>query len=82
MAAANRARKEKSVERWEVSCTSLKSVGYEKDGKVLEIEFQNGDICQYTGVPEEEYIALLEAGSHKEYFAQHIKDGYASSKLK
>jgi len=47
----------------------------------LEIEFRNGHVYQYAGVPELEYMALIGAGSVGRYFNRHIKDVFEEERI-
>jgi hypothetical protein len=62
--------------RESVISSELRSVGYQKEALVLEVEFQSGGIYQYFGVPDSAYAALMSATSKGRYFNAHIKDIY------
>ena len=62
------------MERIEVRSSDIRSVGYDKKMKTLEVEFKNKSIYQYSEVPEEVYVELMEARSKGSYFAKAIKD--------
>ena len=62
------------MERIEVKSSNLRNVGYDKKTETLEIEFTSRAVYQYSGVPEEVYIELMEARSKGSYFAKAIKD--------
>lgn len=64
------------MERESVNSSNLKSVGYDAAQQVLEIEFHEGGVYRYSGVPEEVYRALLEADSKGSYFVASIKEAY------
>jgi hypothetical protein len=70
------------MKRQTVSSSNLKSVGYDAESQVLEIEFQNGHIYQYYGVPPSVYEGLMNASSHGKYFNAHIRDAYPYRKVK
>ncbi len=61
------------MKRISVSSSSLASVGYDSISKTLEVEFLNGSIYQYSGVPSSNYSGLIAASSHGSYLDQHIK---------
>ena len=54
----------------------MRSVGYESNGKVLEVEFQSGVVYQYSEVPESLYEELMRAGSKGRYFNDEIRDEF------
>lgn len=60
--------------RTNVVSTNIASVGYEDN--ILEVEFLNGHIYQYVGVPEYVYIRLATFPHPGSYFAQNVKPFY------
>ena len=70
------------MERQSVESSNLASVGYDAENEILEIEFNNGGVYQYFDVPENVYEALMNAGSHGQYFDRNIKKaGYQFQKM-
>ena len=61
------------MKRIPVISSNLKSVGYDPSQQILEIEFQSGDIYQYMNVPQNIYLALINAPSKGSFFAQYIR---------
>jgi hypothetical protein len=59
--------------RTPVVSSDIRSVGYDKNSLVLEIEFHSGGIYQYYSVPQSVYEGLMSAPSHGKYFHRHIK---------
>lgn len=59
--------------RTPVSSSNLTSVGYDPRSRVLEIEFHDGSVYQYSGVPESVYRGLMAADSHGRYLDVHVK---------
>jgi lysyl-tRNA synthetase, class II len=55
----------------------MRSVGYESKSRILEIEFQSGEVYQYLDVPNEVHEKLLRAKSKGQYFNGGIRDDYA-----
>ena len=64
------------MERQYVMSTNIQSIGYNVEDQILEIEFKNGGVYQYHGVPELEYENIMMAGSHGTYFNEHIRNTY------
>ena len=64
------------MDRIQVVSSNIRSVGYEADIGILEIEFTSGSIYQYFDVPEREYEELMNAASIGKYFNRKIKDNY------
>jgi hypothetical protein len=48
----------------------------------LDIQFANGSIYRYHGVPPREYQAFLDADSQGEHHAANIKSNYVTKKIK
>lgn len=65
------------MEREPVNGSSIiKSVGYDEDEKVLEIEFHNGAVYEYKNVPYYEWASLISSVSVGTYFHNNIKNNY------
>lgn len=62
------------MQRNYVSSSNLASVGWENG--VLEVEFHDGGVYQYSNVPEHVYKGLMNAHSKGGYFHDYIRDVY------
>ena len=69
------------MERENVSSSNVQSVGYDETSETLEVEFKNGSVYQYFGVPEQVYQQLKNAGSVGGYLASDIKGEYRFSRV-
>ncbi|MBP9819168.1 KTSC domain-containing protein [Candidatus Woesebacteria bacterium] len=69
------------MQRIPVNSSNIAAIGYDPDSSILEIEFNDGSIYQYFGVPELVHQELMDAGSHGKYFAQNIKNDYEYKKV-
>lgn len=71
------------MHRTNVSSSNIKSIGYDISISKLEVEFLNGSIYQYSGVPEHLYRNLMNASSHGGYLDAYIKKGgYSYTKVR
>lgn len=70
------------MERVRVSSSNLKSVGYDPFSAFLEIEFHNGGVYLYSGVPERVYDQFMAASSKGTYFNDYIKGVYNYRKVR
>lgn len=61
------------MDRMPVSSSNIASVGYEQTTQTLEIEFLNGSIYQYLGVPLSIYSGLMSTRSYGSYLDQYVK---------
>ncbi len=64
--------------RTSITSSIIKSAGHEGDS--LEVEFNNGQVYIYSGVPAKEYNALMAASSPGKYFIANIKQTYTYKK--
>lgn len=65
-----------SIQRVSVSSSNVESVGYEPSERVLEVEFKDGSVYRYFGVPEGKYHNLRTASSVGGYLHEEIKEVY------
>ncbi len=70
------------MDRKRINATNIRSAGYDARNRVLEIEFANGGICQYTGVSEEVYRRLMNAPSPGSYFHDNIEESFSARRLR
>lgn len=69
------------MKRIPVKSSNIKSIGYAKDLNILEIEFTNGNIYDYSGVKENEFNSLMEAKSKGKFFHSFIINSHSSIKI-
>jgi len=72
---------ERVMQRESVDSSNIKSVGYDSEASILEVEFKRGAIYQYAGVPSSVYEELMSAKSAGKYFAAHIAKTYNYHKM-
>ncbi len=68
------------MDRQSVSSANLSSVGYDESTETLEVQFQNGSVFQYHGVPAETHESLIQANSVGGFFSRHIRNTFEHSK--
>ncbi len=64
------------MDRFPVPSSSLRSIGYDVKGRVLEVEFPSGKIYRYFGVPGLLLLKLLTANSIGRYFNRYIREQF------
>lgn len=69
------------MERRAVPSTHLRSVGYDRLRKVMEVEFKNGRIYTFEDVPEDMHKGLTEASSAGSYFNSVIKPKFQGKEV-
>lgn len=62
------------MERQIVCSSNIQSIGYDADSSTLEVEFQSGDVYQYTRVPASVHAALMKAPSKEpRFYTRRVK---------
>lgn len=69
------------MQRVLVESTTLRSAGHDARSTVLELQFRNGALYQYFGVPPRIYGDLLRADSKGGYFNQSIRGKYPYQRI-
>jgi len=70
------------MERKRLNASSIRSAGYDARNRVLEIEFSNGGINQYSGVAEEIYRRLMNSPSPGSYFQDQIEESFTAKRVR
>jgi len=70
------------MERKRLNSSNLRSAGYDARNRVLEIEFSDGGISQYTGVSEEVYRRLMNAPTPGSYFRDEIEENFSAKRVR
>ena len=69
------------MKRSAVDSSMMASVGYSATQRLLEIEFQTGDVYQHLDVPLAVYRALLAAPSKGRFFHTYLDGAYRHQQL-
>ena len=69
------------MKRQSVSSRNVKSIGYEINTSVLEVEFKNGRVYQYFDVPVNVYNTFINASSIGKYLNSNIVGVYKYTEL-
>ncbi|NJL89441.1 MAG: KTSC domain-containing protein [Coleofasciculaceae cyanobacterium SM2_1_6] len=69
------------MQRQFVSSSNLASVGYDPAASVLEVEFLNGSVYQYWGVPAWIYEGLMAAASKGRYLCRRVRSVYSYQRV-
>lgn len=69
------------MQRISANSSNIKSIGYDPQSAILEVEFTSGDIYHYFNVPEHLYQQFLRASSHGQFLNDYIKYGYRYQKV-
>lgn len=69
------------MDRTNVTSSNIASIWYDEESLILEVEYLNGRIYQYSWVPKNDYNNLMGANSHGTYLNQYIKPFYPFTEL-
>lgn len=70
------------MERKKVSSSSIRSVGYDERNRLLEVEFSDGRVMQYSGVSAEVHRRLISAPSIVSYFRDNVEEAFTAKRVK
>ncbi|MHA2227478.1 MAG: KTSC domain-containing protein [Candidatus Hodarchaeales archaeon] len=70
------------MDRKNVRSSNIRSIGYDPDRKILEVEFKSRNIYHYYGVPLNRFNDLMTASSHGKYLNRYIKGIYQYKKIR
>lgn len=65
----------------EKKSSQVRSIGYEKEKQVLQIEFSSGGVYDYFGVPESVYEEFIHAESLGQFVGTRIRGAYEYKRL-
>ena len=69
------------MNRVSVESSNIASIGYDEASRTLEVEFLDGSVYRYSGVPLAKYNGLMDADSHGKYLNANIKGSYRYTKV-
>ena len=70
------------MERKRVSASNIRTAGYDARARVLEIEFRDGSIKQYSGVSDEVHRRLMSSPSPDSYFRDEIDESFSVKRVR
>jgi len=71
-----------AIERKPIRRGGIRTAGYDRSARVLEIEFDNGNVTQYSGVGEEIARRFLSSSSPGSYFKDNIDEEFSARRVK
>lgn len=70
------------IERKPIRRGGIKSAGYDRANRILEIEFDNGSIVQHSAVGEEIARRFLSSSAPASVYKDTIQDEYTARRIK
>ena len=70
------------MERKKLSSSRIRSAGYDAKAQILEIEFSDGKIIQYSGVSQEVHRQLMASPSPVSFYEDKIAESYREKRLR
>ena len=71
-----------AIERKPIRRGGIKSAGYDRNARTLEIEFDNGSVIQHTAVGEEIARRFLSASSPASVYKDTIQEEFTIRRVK
>jgi len=71
-----------AIERKPIRRGGIKSAGYDRNARILEIEFDNGSVIQHTAVGEEIARRFLASSSPASVYKDTIHEEYTLRRVK
>ena len=69
------------MERKRVNSSKIRSVGYDEQSQVLEVELSNGQVTQYMNVYPEVYRRFMAAPNPTSFFDDKIAEDYTGRRV-
>jgi hypothetical protein len=69
------------MERKRVKSDKVRSVGYDPNARVLEVELRDGTVLAYSGVSQEVHRQFMNAPSPTSYYEDKIADEFSSRRM-
>ena len=70
------------MERKRISASNIRSVGFDSRSRVLEIEFGDGSIVQYSGVSDEVHRRFVNSPSPGSYYRDNIEESFTAKRMR
>lgn len=70
------------IERKPIRRGGIRSAGYDRGNRVLEIEFDNGSVVQHAAVGEEIARRFLSSASPASLYRDTIEDEYTAKRIR
>lgn len=73
---------EAKIKMTNVVSSTVKAIGYSHNDETLRVEYLNGSVYDYPGVPNNIFVGLAVAQSIGSYINAHIKPNYGTVQIK
>jgi hypothetical protein len=67
------------MERMKVLSSIIRTVGYDEQTRLLEVEFNDKKVGRFINIPPETYDRMMKAQSVGKFFIQNIRDRYPAN---
>lgn len=69
------------MDRNVVNSSMIKSIGYDKENSIMEVEFARGQIYKYSDVPSSIYYDVMQSDSVGKEFNRLVKGSFQFEKV-
>jgi len=71
-----------TIERKPIRRGGIRSAGYDTSARVLEVEFDDGSVLQYSGVGAEIARRFLSSAAPTSYYKDNIEEEFPSRRIR
>ncbi|AYH41862.1 KTSC domain-containing protein [Azoarcus sp. DN11] len=71
-----------NIERKPIRRGGIRSAGYDRGARILEIEFDNGSVVQHSGVGDEIARRFLASSSPASYYRDNIEEEFTARRVR
>ena len=71
-----------SIERKPIRRGGIRSAGYDRSNRILEVELDSGSVIQHTGVGEEIARRFLTSSSPGSYYKDNIEEEFTLRRIR
>ncbi len=69
------------MEMKKINSGKLRAIGYDARARLLQVQLDNGDTLQYSGVGEEIWRRLSTSGSAWSYYRDNIEEEFTAKRI-
>lgn len=69
------------MEMKKINSGKLRAIGYDARARLLQVQFDDGTMLQYSGVGEEAWRRLSSSGSAWSYFRDNIEEEFTARRV-
>ncbi len=69
------------MEMQKINSGKLRAIGYDERARLLQVQFDNGNTLQYSGVGEGIWLSLSRSGAAWSYYRDNIEEEFTAKRV-